>query len=602
MKQNSRIQLENTLIGALGVLSLVLFILSFLPELGLANRVGILLEMGHMVQRAFSVVLFILTFQLWKRKRAAWNIAVLLLFLSFLRGLTALSSPLYLPFHLAEAVLFLLLLCFRKDFCCPSDRRSLGRSLLFLLLALAGIIVNAGISYHFSVKPLGETSLDSLMDSLIQGTAMIFGMGNPGNVSRETHVVELVTFWFSWGCILASILYAVRPWLLRPVSHASDLMHARTLVNLYSQNPSAYLTLEDDKLLYFGQKVDGVIPYGVVGSTIVINGDPICADSDFPVLLAEFKEFCQRSAHNLFFISVTDHFLEEYKKQGFGWVKNGEEARFHLADYEISGKKGAKMRMNINHARKAGVVVHEYCPLKQRDAPIEADLNRITNEWLQQKKSSMLTFVMGTVGLENPMDKRYFYATDADGKIVAFIVFVPFLGKRGYMADVTRHGTGAPSGVMETILYDAFQVFKDEGIEYGSLGVAPLAGLENDSPNPVEKLLCFAYDHLNDCYGFRDLYRAKEKYSPTEWVPSYYIYLPKIPTPDMFYALVTIQNPHQIREAAEDLVKGWAQRLRNKRTSLTHQSKPSRQVSWAASSSTKQPDTRKQTDADKKAD
>ena len=114
MKQNSRIQLENTLIGALGVLSLVLFILSFLPGLGLANRVGILLEMGHMVQRAFSVVLFILTFQLWKRKRAAWNIAVILLFLSFLRGLTALSSPLYLPFHLAEAVLFLLLLCFRK--------------------------------------------------------------------------------------------------------------------------------------------------------------------------------------------------------------------------------------------------------------------------------------------------------------------------------------------------------------------------------------------------------------------------------------------------------------------------------------------------------
>ena len=46
MKQNSRIQLENTLIGALGVLSLVLFILSFLPGLGLANRVGILLEMG----------------------------------------------------------------------------------------------------------------------------------------------------------------------------------------------------------------------------------------------------------------------------------------------------------------------------------------------------------------------------------------------------------------------------------------------------------------------------------------------------------------------------------------------------------------------------
>ena len=44
-------------------------------------------------------------------------------------------------------------------------------------------------------------------------------------------------------------------------------------------------------------------------------------------------------------------------------------------------------------------------------------------------KSGMLQFTMGTVGLENPMDKRYFYALNSDGKMVAFIVFVPFLGK-----------------------------------------------------------------------------------------------------------------------------------------------------------------------------
>ena len=46
MKQNTRIQLENILIGALCALSLVLFVLSFLPGLGLANRVSVFLEMG----------------------------------------------------------------------------------------------------------------------------------------------------------------------------------------------------------------------------------------------------------------------------------------------------------------------------------------------------------------------------------------------------------------------------------------------------------------------------------------------------------------------------------------------------------------------------
>ena len=172
---------------------------------------------------------------------------------------------------------------------------------------------------------------------------------------------------------------------------------------------------------------------------------------------------------------------------------------------------------------------------------------------------------MGTAGLENPMDKRYFYAKNAEGTIVAFIAFVPFLGKDGYMADVTRHGNGAPGGVMETIIYEAFQVFKNEGIHYGSLGVAPLAGLDDEKAEPVEKLLRFVYDHLNECYGFKDLYRAKEKYSPTEWIPAYYIYLPKFPSPDMFYAVVKIQNNNVIREAVQSFLhrKGGRDKKQN---------------------------------------
>ena len=115
---------------------------------------------------------------------------------------------------------------------------------------------------------------------------------------------------------------------------------------------------------------------------------------------------------------------------------------------------------------------------------------------------------------------------------------------------------------METIIYDAFQIFKEEGVGYGSLGVAPLAGLDSDSKNPMERLLRFIYDHLNDCYGYRDLYQAKKKYSPTEWIPSYYAYLPKYPTPGMLYAAVEIQNPHGIRGYIMTILKGELKRLK----------------------------------------
>lgn len=103
-----------------------------------------------------------------------------------------------------------------------------------------------------------------------------------------------------------------------------------------------------------------------------------------------------------------------------------------------------------------------------------------------------------------------------------------------------------------TIEHFFYHIFK--GIGYGSLGVAPLAGLDTKSKNPMERLLRF---------GYRDLYQATKKYSPEEWVPSYYAYLPKYPTPSMLYVAVEIQNPHGTRGYIMTILKGELKRLKN---------------------------------------
>lgn len=574
MKQTIRIKVENGMILFLAILSVILFGLTFVPAWTVEYRVMTFLEMGRMVQRAFSVILFFLSFQLKKRKHSAWKITVFVLILSLLRCMAELAeSPTHRIAFVINGLLVIGFCIFRTDFCCPASKRSRQQAMVLFGVSLVGILINAGLGYHYlklAVQPNGGSV--SFWQSLAEGAGMIFGMSVSPVTSPWAQRAEPVIFWFSWGCMLASVLYAVRPWLEAP-SDSRDIQHARTLLHLYGKNPCSYLTLEEDKTLYFGKSVDGVIPYGTVDDTVIVNGDPICADEDFGTLLAEFREFCQKSAYKLFFLGLTDDYLEEYKKQGFGIVKAGEEARFKLSDYEISGKKGAKMRMNINHATKAGITIKEYRISEQRDPEIEAGLTRVSDEWLSEKKSGLLTFTMGTVGLENPMDRRYFYAQTEAGKIVAFVVFVPFMAGNGYMADVTRHGNDAPGGVMETIIYQAFQAFKEEGIEYGSLGVAPLTGLDEKSANPIEKLLRFVYDNLNACYGFRDLYRAKEKYSPTEWVPSYYAYLPKVPTPDMFYAVVKIQNPQGIMDYVRSFLKERFQRKQDKKDERKQESK-----------------------------
>lgn len=135
------------------------------------------------------------------------------------------------------------------------------------------------------------------------------------------------------------------------------------------------------------------------------------------------------------------------------------------------------------------------------------------------------------------------------------------------MADITRRTHDAPGGVTEKIMYEAFAVFRREGVESVSMGIAPLANLTEPEqrPNSIEKLLNFVYEHLNACYGFKDLYRAKENYSPTEWLPGYYAWLPRIPDPAMFYAVVRVQNPQGMGEYVQILARAFREKQKAKR-------------------------------------
>lgn len=71
-----RITTENIIIVLLAVFSIFMFLLTFFPLSKISREMQVSFEMGRMVQRVFSVVLFVLSGQLWKRKRNAWMIVM----------------------------------------------------------------------------------------------------------------------------------------------------------------------------------------------------------------------------------------------------------------------------------------------------------------------------------------------------------------------------------------------------------------------------------------------------------------------------------------------------------------------------------------------
>jgi phosphatidylglycerol lysyltransferase len=168
----------------------------------------------------------------------------------------------------------------------------------------------------------------------------------------------------------------------------------------------------------------------------------------------------------------------------------------------------------------------------------------------------MLSFTVGGDGLDDPMDRRYFIAKDESGKIVAYNVFLPYAGMKGYMADVTRRLDGAPNGVTEMLVVEGFKSLKEEGARYGSMALAPLSGvLTGEGKDSLEsKLLALIYEHAGRFYGFKDLRRAKEKYGPTSWNPQYFVYTGKRLTPPLAYATIAIQIPGGVKTFAKSLL------------------------------------------------
>ena len=460
MNAGLRRSIANFAIGVVFSVAVIVFVASLFPLSRFHEYVYYHVEVNRYVQLVISVVLILVSWHLYQRKRLAWTVCIILLPASLILHFVLRQHPIGLFIVICEIIALTALLVCYKDFGRPFHK-------------LPGRAVLSGKKKEF----------------------------------------------------------------------------ARELVLKYGQNSSSYLALENDKLLFFGKEVDGLIAYGVVGNVITICGDPICAPDDFVQFLAEFKAFCNDCSYECIFLGTSEMFLKQYEMLGYTHVKAGEEARFKLDEYQLAGGKMAKLRALINHANKE-VTTHEYKPNELKDEAIEKGIDEVSEAWLEGKKSGQLGFSVGGVSLNDPLDRKYFYATDETGKIVGFNVFLPYDDKKGYLADVTRRVPHAPGGVTEKLIFDGFMALKEEGALWGNMGMATFAnvGEEGVKDDITVKFLEFIYEKCNSFYGFKDLHHAKEKYSPTLWAPGYFVYSTKTVTPEIAFAAIKIQNPAGLKD------------------------------------------------------
>ena len=526
--------------------------------LALPTRFGLLENVDNYINRydpetvAFHGVLsyitglfmIMLANKLRKKVRNAWLITIVMVSVSMTMHISR-SGMIFQPIVVLELIILGILIATSSNYTRKVDKTTLKKGVIAGSLIIILFLVNMTSGIYILKDQY--TGVERIEEASIRATRLVF-LNDLDSISYKTNhgrIYATTMVLAGWASIFASVFFILRPVVMQSLSSEYEHNEARRIVMKNGRNPLSYLALENDKTLFFGSKVEGLIAYTIVSDIAVICGDIICEHKDAPALLREFIRFCDDNYLSIVMLDITSEYLDLYQLAGFGSMKYGEDAVFDLQSYSLKGNKVAKVRAAINRAAKDGIVVEEYKPNEGRNLEIEKGIEFVSNSWFKSKRGTQLKFMLGTIGLEKPMDRRYFVARDANGMIQGFVVFIPFSSGKGYLAEVTRKLNTNAQGVMETIIYEAFMKMKSEGVRWGSLGLSPLANVKEEE-GMFAKAFDYIYENLNAIYGFKTLHHSKEKFSPTRWENRYMSFYPNNLNIMMAYSIVKAQNPDGI--------------------------------------------------------
>ncbi|HEY2990830.1 MAG TPA: DUF2156 domain-containing protein [Candidatus Binatia bacterium] len=316
-------------------------------------------------------------------------------------------------------------------------------------------------------------------------------------------------------------------------------------IRRYGASSNSYVLLEGPKSYFTSPNVDGFLAYQVSRGIALIAGDPVCAPEEARRLINDFALAMMRPIGAY---QVSPRMLESFREAGFDDVQIGKEAVFDLNRFTLCGGKMELVRAATSKATRAGVAVSEHHPFAPDAEAINDELKAISHEWLKGKGNHELGFVLGSPGLEEPSAKRYFIARTEGGagRIEGFIVCEPIYGRCGYYLDVTRRRPDAVRGTMELLTAEIFRLLHNEGYAMASMGLAPLALL--DDPDLADhrllaRLMRFVYQRVDFNYDFKLLYRYKAKYHPHAWEPRYFCFNQRRLSINMLYAVINVRKP-----------------------------------------------------------
>ena len=487
---------------------------------------------GRLSATLAGFALLLLAGNLWRRKRVAWLLTIIVLVIAaishLLKGLDYEEASL--------AFLLVIWLGFQfPHFHARSDPPSIRQGIRLLLFALIftlayGVTGFYLLDRHFSVNfGLG----DALRQTVIMftefydpGLEPITGFGR--YFAASIYAVGVITLGYS-------LIMLVRPVFIRRPANPQERQRAREIVTAYGCPSLARFTLFDDKSYYFspGGSVVAFVNKGRIALTL---GDPIGPATDSLAAINCFLDFCAHNDWQPAFYQTMPDYLQQYQDLGLNTICIGHDAIVDLAGFKLEGNKAKALRTPVNRLTRLEYRAEIFEP--PLPDPLIHELRLISDEWLATVHGTEMRFSMGS------FDEAYLRQTPViairskEGIISAFANIVSEYYRNELTIDLMRRRHQVEPGTMEFLFIELFGWAKSRGFDSFNIGFSALAGVGKEVTDPaVERALHYIYEHINQFYNFKGLHAFKEKFNP-QWSPRYLVYSGAASLPAVLTALV----------------------------------------------------------------
>lgn len=526
MTTNARVRAVTALTalgGALAVLQLV-------PVLGRGVHLldeplfGVRVRAGwHVVVLLIGVGLLYLARQLHRRKRRAWELALVLFAASAV--VHVLRGP-HLGGILFSVAMVALLLWSRRDFTAKSDPPTYAKVVWFVPTYLL-LVYGYGLLTLF----LERTRLApgfTVVDSLATITKGLVGVdGNyvyDDALFRRAFPASLLALGITGLVVLAWLLF--RPVVQQPDPDEAQWEHAARLVRDYGWDTLAYFTLRRDKSFFFSSDGEAMVAYTYLGRTALVSADPVGRAESIPLVLDEFLAFCRDRSWSVGFLGAREADADLYRSRGLHTFYLGDEAILHCQGFSLQGKKMKSLRQSVNRVAKQ----YEFHLELEPDVPPEriAQFNAISERWRGKNPERGFTMALSEDVTGTNPDFVIGYAVDADGHVGGFLRFVPAYGDDyGYTMDLMRHDPDSPNGMTEFLLANTALALAELGFDRMSMNFAAWSRLWQSGIEftPLQKVGRFFVQKLNPYFQIKSLYDFNAKFDP-EWWPRIIVHDP----------------------------------------------------------------------------